>query len=400
MSEVDDLQLVAAANEIVSRITDKNNFVRAVFSGRRRNFHPEAERIDIRPVLIKEDLLLQLMFRTDSRVVTQNYPFAELAKLELVASGYANFLVESRDERFEVRIGKKGQVFRKSSRANLEPSYDHDHKKKRILEENDSLLVAVGISDSSGRIKPSMRDKYLQVEEFLRILENGLDKFALTNPIRIIDLGCGHAYLTFAVLRYLQKNNLPAKFIGVDVKAETRLRNEKIAVDMQIAQYVTFVDSTISDFPVEPVDIAIALHACDTATDDALTWAVEAEAKLILAAPCCHHDLHKQVQKAPAALTQIFDHGILAVRQMDLLTDALRAALLECVGYRAEVFEFISGDHTARNLMIRASRGVNLDGNLARSAEKIREYRHTCELWGIKPALERRLKLGEIRAND
>ena len=98
MSEVDDLQLVAAANEIVSRITDKSNFVRAVFSGRRRNFHPESERVDIRPVLIKEDLLLQLLFRTDSRVVTQNYSFAEFAKLELVASGYANFLVESRDE--------------------------------------------------------------------------------------------------------------------------------------------------------------------------------------------------------------------------------------------------------------------------------------------------------------
>ena len=391
MSDVDCSQLVAAANEIVSRITDKNNFVRAVFSGRRRNFHPEAERVDIRPVLIKEDLLLQLIFRTDSQVVTQNYPFAEFAKLGLVAAGYANFLVESRDERFEVRVGKKGQVFRKSSRAHLEPSYDHDHKKKRILEENDSLLVAVGISDSSGRIKPSMRDKYLQVEEFLRILENSLDKLALTNPIRIIDLGCGHAYLTFAVLRYLEKNNLPAKFIGVDVKPETRLRNEKIAVDMQISQYVTFVDSTISDFPVEPVDIAIALHACDTATDDALTWAVEAEAKLILAAPCCHHDLHTQVKEFPKDVAILAHDGILATRQLDLLTDEIRAQILRLMGYKTDVFEFISGDHTARNLMIRGVRSAR-----SSSAEELSEYRHICQSWGVKPALEARLKLGSL----
>lgn len=388
-------------DEIYRRISDSHSFVRAVFSGRRRNHQPNFDRIDVRPVRIKEELRVQVEFRNSDGVVTKNLSPSEFSALALLDSGFSHFLVESRAERLEVRLGKKGQLFRKLSRTSLEPEYEHDKKKKRFLEESDSYLIAVGISDSEGRVKPSMRDKYLQLEEFLKILETSMSAIAENQaPVRIIDLGCGHAYLTFAAFRFFQLKNRTVNFIGVDVKSKTRERNEEIAKKLGIANEISFVDSAIAEYPVFEVDVVIALHACDTATDDALSWAIKANAKVILAAPCCHHNLHQQIKEKPDALTHVFQHGILAVRQVDLLTDALRAAILELVGFSADVFEFVSGDHTARNLMVRAIR-VNAESNAQRrKAEKLREYRHTCALWGIKPALEERLELGGIPLSD
>ena len=387
--------------EMLRRISDENDFVRAVFSGRRRNFQPEFERIDIRIVRIKGDTYWQAVSTKENDVNTKNYSLAEFKSLALIDSGFANFVVESRSERLEVRIGKKGQVFRRSTRINVEPSYEHDHKKKRVLQENDPFLIAVGISDGSGKIKPSMRDKYLQVEEFLRILEKSLDAVETSSQkMRVVDLGCGHAYLTFAAFRYFQLQGTDVSLVGVDVKSETRIRNENIATTLGISNSVKFLDSTIAEFPPQEVDLAIALHACDTATDDALAWAVTAGAKVILAAPCCHHDLHSQMRATPEPVKEIFEHGILKVRQVDLLTDALRATILELFGYKAEVFEFISGDHTARNLMIRAIRQKSWTTGSESEQRKVDEYLKACSVWRSQPALATRLKLGELRSTD
>lgn len=392
-----------ASGEIYRRIEDTHGFVRAVFSGRRRNYSPDFDRVDIRPVHIKSETLLHVEFRRKEEVTTKNYSVVDFEKLALLNTGYANFLVESRDESFEVRLGKRGQVFQKKTKAKkaLEPAYEHDRKKARHLAESDPYLIAVGISDSEGKLKPSMRDKYLQVEEFLKILEISTEIFAERSaPIRIVDLGCGHAYLTFAAYRFFQLKSQDVSFVGVDVREKTRIRNESIATELGITGGITFVDKAISEYPAHDADVVIALHACDTATDDALAWAVKSNAQVILAAPCCHHYLHSRVKERPAALTQIFDHGILSVRQIDLLTDALRAAILNLVGFRAEIFEFVSGDHTARNLMIRATRRAGGMNPTNKDDKKVREYRHTCAIWGIKPALEERLELGGIRLSD
>lgn len=389
------------AQKILAHVCDNENFVRAVFSGRRRNYQPRAERIDIRPVLIKSMIKRQMVFSNGAQVYTKNYSLEEFMQLDLPQDGFANFLVETKSERFEVRVGKKGQVFSKTTQVNLQPSLEHDHQKTRYLAENDPLLIAVGISDFAGRIKPSMRDKYLQVEEFLRIVEKSIEgMFDDEDVVRLVDLGCGHAYLTFATLRYFQLHNRKVSLVGVDAKSEMRDRNQRIADDLGVSSDVQFVDATIGAFPTREADVVVALHACDTATDDAMAWAVNAGAKVILAAPCCHHDLHKQVKKIPEGLSEILDHGILRVRQLDILTDALRAKILFFAGYKADVFEFISGDHTARNLMIRATRDQQIQQDSGVAVEKIREYRHTCSLWGVKPALEVRLKLDAFKSGD
>lgn len=411
MSDFEE-QWLLAKRELLTRLSDQEHLVRAVFSGRRRNHQPSADRIDVRPVKLKERLMLQMVSTKEGSVDTKNHTFDEFKSLELLDSGFANFLVETTSEGYEVRVGKKGQVFTKSSRVNLVPDYQHDQKKHRMLQESDPFLIAAGISDSSGRIKPSMRDKYLQVEEFLRILESSVRALAnQKSELRLVDLGCGHAYLTFAAARYFQLVGREISFVGVDVNANSRRHNEGIARALGIEDKVRFIDSAISSFPVHEVDIAIALHACDTATDDALAWAVSADAHAILAAPCCHHDLHRQMNKnrvAPDGMKQLFEHGILKVRVIDALTDSLRAALLELAGYKAEVFEFISGDHTNRNLMIRAVRSGDLrlmskseaGSWTERQAQQLREYRHTCQIWGVKPALESRLRLGDTHDSD
>lgn len=401
MTDADEAPWISAKREIIERVSREGDFVRAVLSGRRRNHQPAFDRLDIRPVLIKDGYQLQVISLKDNQATTKNYAPKDLVLSDLMESGFSNFLVETRSERHEVRVGKKGQIFSKSTRVDLAPSYEHDRQKPRILAESDPYLIAVGISDSSGRVKPSMRDKYLQVEEFLRILAASIDpQQSKKRTLRIIDLGCGHAYLTFAAIRFFQTKGINATFEGVDVRADSRERNTRLAEQLGISDLVRFIDSEISTYAVHDVDVAIALHACDTATDDALAWAIKANAELILAAPCCHHDLHAQVKDAPKTHAELFKHGILKVRQMDILTDALRASLLEISGYKAEVFEFISGDHTARNLMIRGIRSDNRSKAAEKLAEQIREYRHTCALWGIKPALEERLELGSLQAND
>lgn len=381
--------------ELFTRIGDDSNFVRAVFSGRRRNFMPEAERVDIKPVLIKGEYFLQVIYSSGSSTTTKNFQDKKGTISELFQSGYANFLVETRDERYEARIGKKGQVFSKISRVNLTPDFEHDKKKRRVIDESDPFLIAVGISDRTGKIKPSMSDKFHQVDEFLKILEiTAKDLLDKNSAIRVIDLGCGHAYLTFAALRYFQLIGKEVEFFGVDIREASRIRNENLSKELGVVDKVTFIASEISELPDREVDIAIALHACDTATDDALAWAVRNGAKVILAAPCCHHDLHKQVKEVPDFLNPIFDHGILQVRQLDLLTDALRAQLLRAMGYKTDVIEFVSGDHTSRNLMIRAI------ATSQKSNERLGEYRHTCSTWGITPALYERLKLGTEQTRD
>ena len=378
--------------EIIRRITDEKNFVRAVFSGRRRNFQPSVERIDIKPVLIKEQIVLQVNSLTGVNSSTENLTFLEFKKLDLPEVGFANFLVETRSESLQVRIGKRGQIFSKVSRAELEPDYQHDKKKKRILDEDDPFLRAVGISDFTGKVKPSMRDKYLQVDEFLKVIERSAEKLMDSKKaIRLVDLGCGHAYLTFAAYRYFQLNGRAVDFVGVDIRESSRARNQKISEELGISTNVSFIASEIKEFDGEKFDVAIALHACDTATDDALAWAINNEVELVLAAPCCHHDLHTQVKEFPKDVAILAHDGILATRQLDLLTDEIRAQILRLMGYKTDVFEFISGDHTARNLMIRGVRSAR-----SSSAEELSEYRHICQSWGVKPALEARLKLGSL----
>jgi len=390
-----------AFQEAASKILDTATFVRAVLSGRRRNMSVEFERIDIRQVEIKGVLNLQLM-QSDGRTTTaKNLLPSAIEVDQLLNSGYANIMVESTFEAYSIRITKSGDAQVHTEKRALEQNLSHDKKKDRLLDASDPFLREVGIADAKGVIKPSRQDKYKQVEEFLRLLSPALNaaidagqihKPNADNPLPITDLGCGHAYLTFAAHQFLMNSGIPVVVTGIDIRPDSRDRNNAIAEKLGITKTISFKAEEISKTTSDSADIAIALHACDTATDDAIAWAVNGGAKLLLIAPCCHHDIQKQIDAAPEPWGALTKFGLMKERLGDLLTDSFRAQLLRLVGYRVEVIEFIGGEHTPRNLMIRA---VKTDAKPEQL--DIDRYLEITAQWGVKPALEKKLSTLNIR---
>jgi len=391
------LELNAALVKASDLIADTSSLVRVVLSGRRRNMSVPFERIDIRPVLIKDEISLQISQNDGRAMTTKNIAPKEFDAKSYLNLGYANILVEHINGALTIRITKKGEAQLHEDKGPRTQNLSHDRRKSRLLSASDPFLIEVGISDSKGEIKPSRTDKYLQVEEFLRLLVPTLNSAieatqikspTQMDPLVIADLGCGNAYLTFAVHQYLKSANMPVHVIGIDIREESLKRNNEIAQRLGISDSIEFRAEAIDQTSLTSCDVAIALHACDTATDDAIAWSVNSGAKLLLIAPCCQHDLQTQMVVTPAPWNLLTKHGLLKERLGDLMTDALRAQVLKLLGYRTEVIEFIGGEHTPRNIMIRATlTGAKVD------ASEVENYKQMLELWKIDPALASRIDL-------
>ena len=382
--------------EVRALLADVASLNRAVFSGRRRNCHPEYRRTDLKPVAIKGQVQLQVVEFAETQAFTRNVAPQDVdaTLTQLFAAGYSNVVIESAIESLELRITKSGEAQVRRS-AGVQPAdLAHDRAKKRVLREDSPLLRELGISDAQGRIKPSRMDKFKQIDTFLQMLKKTVDSALEAgqlrsggDPLVMADLGCGHAYLTFAAHEFLRSEGLPVRTIGIDVREVSRQRNSEIAQRLNIADSIEFRAQEINDATdISAVDIAIALHACDTATDDALAWAVERNAALILVAPCCHHDMQEQVADVPEPYSILTKHGLLRERLLDLMTDAIRAHILRLVGYRVDAIEFVAGEHTPRNLMIR---GVRTGAPAER--DDIERYEQLIAEWNVRPALAARL---------
>jgi SAM-dependent methyltransferase len=392
--------LAAALSRLRPSLLDAERLVRAIGSGRRRGESPRWRRVEVRPVDLASGPHLQLTTYDATQAFTRNLApgaAAEEAVAELLDEPFGNWHIETRDAVTQLRVTKRGQAqVHVEDRAGAPaPSRTHDRSKQRLLDVDDPYLRAVGIADAQGAIKPSRQAKYRQIDEFCRLLAGALDDAMESgrlrrpnpeDPLRVVDLGCGNAYLTFAAYRWLSAvRGLPVRFVGVDVKADAYRRNTELAAELDAAAGLRFVHGDIATAAVDgDPDVVLALHACDTATDDALARAVEWRAPLVLAAPCCHHDLQRRLRSAPTPSPYglVTRHGILRERLADTLTDAMRAALLRTHGYRVEVVEFVASKHTPRNTMLRAVRtGSSGDPDVAA------EYAGLTEQWGVRPRL-------------
>jgi len=384
------IELNNAVAQLDQRIKSEQ-FVRAVLSGRRRNMQTEYERIDIKPVLIKEEIKWQIISSDGKKDITKNVEI-DFNFTELLISGYANLQVDTQSESYQVRISKKDEALVSVSKVKLSRDLAHDRQKQRMLAESNQVFKALDMSDLLGRIKPSKMDKYKQVDEFLRLISQTLDSDLLKqDEISVVDLGCGHAYLTFAVGEFLKDKYKKVSILGVDERDESKEHNEKVALKLKVE--AKFIAAKIADTPNQRVDIAIALHACDTATDDAIYWAVKNNAKVIMAAPCCMHDLQTQVTQAPEPWGLLTKYGLVSERLIDLITDSLRAQILKLLGYRVDIVEFIGGEHTARNILIRAVK----TNQSASDIDKDR-YQQMLTQWQIKPYLAKLLG-SELKAS-
>jgi SAM-dependent methyltransferase len=263
----------------------------------------------------------------------------------------------------------------------------HDRPKHHLLDPGDPLFAALGAD----------ADKRRQVDAFLRQLVAATRRTveavrAQDRPLRVVDLGCGNAYLTFAAHRYLS-GLLPGgvRTLGVDVRPDLVARNTRLAGDLALSG-LEFAVGTIESADAQgDVDVVLALHACDTATDDALARAVAWRAPVVLAAPCCHHDVQRQLAAGPGAPNPygaVARHPILRERFADVLTDTFRAQLLRLAGYSVDVVEFVDSRHTPRNALIRASRRRN---GTAPDASLAAEYAELAAAWHVRPALAERL---------
>jgi SAM-dependent methyltransferase len=358
------------------------DLVRAVAAGHRRGQAPSVVRAELRPVDLKAGRHLQIITSDGARPRTRNVapgPEAGRAVDELLAEPFGNWHVETADATLQLRVTKRGEAqVHRAAPSRPAPVADaaHDRAREHLLDPADPLFTVVGGSAAKRR----------QVDAFLRMLAAALPSNEdLPQPLRVVDLGCGNAYLTFAAYRYLVERGLDVQVIGVDVREDQRARNTEIAERLGCADRVRFVAGTIGESTMDdPPDVVLALHACDTATDDALARAVQWRARWVLAAPCCHHDIAAQLRRhpAPEPYRLLHRHGILRERFADVLTDTLRAALLRQHGYRVEVVEFIDSAHTPRNLMLRAER----TGAAPTPAQRA-EYARLVEQWQITPKL-------------
>ena len=384
------IELDNAVAQLDQRIKSEH-FVRAVLSGRRRNMQTEFERIDIKPVLIKEELKWQIISSDGKKDITKNVEI-DFNFTQLFSSGYANLVVDTQTESYQVRISKKDEALVSVSKVNLSRDLSHDRQKQRMLAESNQVFKALDMSDLLGRIKPSKMDKYKQVDEFLRLISQTLDTQDLKqDEISVVDLGCGHAYLTFAVGEFLKDRYKKVSILGVDERDESKEHNEKVALKLKVE--AKFIAAKISDTPNQVVDIAIALHACDTATDDAIYWAVKNNAQVIMAAPCCMHELQTQIKEAPEPWALLTKNGLVKERLVDLITDSLRAQILKLLGYRVDIVEFIGGEHTARNILIRAVKTNQSSSDIDKD-----RYQQMLSQWQIKPYLAK-LLAAELKAS-
>lgn len=384
------IELGIAVMQLDQRIKSEH-FVRAVLSGRRRNMQTECERIDIKPVLIKEEIKWQIISSDGKKDITKNVE-VDFNFTQLFSSGYANLVVDTQTESYQVRISKKDEALISISKVKLSRDLSHDRQKQRMLLESNQVFKALDMSDLLGRIKPSKMNKYKQVDEFLRLISQTLDSQDLKqDQLCVVDLGCGHAYLTFAVGEFLKDKYQKVSILGVDERDESKEHNEKVAQKLKVE--AKFIAAKISDTPNQVVDIAIALHACDTATDDAIYWAVKNNAKVIMAAPCCMHELQTQVKEAPEPWGLLTKNGLVKERLVDLMTDSLRAQILKLLGYRVDIVEFIGGEHTARNILIRAVKTNQSSSDIDKD-----RYQQMLSQWQINPYLAKLLG-SELKAS-
>lgn len=384
--------------ELASLLLDPDRLVRAVAGGTLRGADaPAFSRLELRYVDLKAGRRLQVQSFDETQAHTSNHePESAGAEVDrLLAQAYGHWHVETTDGTVAIRVTKKGRaVIQRSGKAPAATvDRRHDRTKRRWLDEGDAVFVALGVATRDGQIKPTRRNKFTQVQDFLASLDPVLEA-AITaagdGPLRVVDLGCGNAYLTFAAYRYLTEvRGLAVHMTGIDSKAQSREHNTSVAESLSAATDFEFIEGRIGEIDLaEQPHLVMALHACDTATDDALAQAVRWQTPVVVAAPCCHHDLQRQIDAAemPDAYRLIARHGILRERMADVLTDTFRAALLRRSGYRTEVIEFVDSAHTPRNALIRAVR----TGADASPADR-EAYADLRDQWRVRPRLEQLL---------
>lgn len=380
-------------NELARRIINDGGFLQATLSDPRRKEPGLASKVKVKPVMLKEGLRYQFAYTVGPKVLHENVAASEAAdKLSgLMEATYKQGIWQTEDADYQVFVDKKGRssILTKTA-TKQQVDVSHNRKKNYLLTEGTPVpfLVELGVMNAQGKVLAAKYDKFRQINRFLEMIDDVVPFLPADRKLRIIDFGCGKSYLTFALYYYLvDMRKLDIEVIGLDLKEDVIEHCSALAAKLS-CDSLRFLVGDIGQYEgVDEVDMVVTLHACDTATDAALEKAVRWGAHVILSVPCCQHELFKQIGND--TLSPLLDHGILKERFAALATDAARAQLLELVGYKTQILEFIDLEHTPKNLLIRAVRQAEADAS--RKKHQMEAYRSFREFLNIEPYLERAL---------
>lgn len=348
--------------------------------------------IHVRRIIIKREEKLSFTYRYKTRDIVKNY--AKVDAVLNIHEGLQNGFEFGAlcTTGFDLIVDKKS-LKKKSASQTEKPSLSHDRaKEKLIAPEGKSYLHALGITDATGHVLKGAQDKFRQINKYVEILSGLIKNIPADKVKKIVDMGAGKGYLTFALYDYLTTLGFQTDVIGVEYRKDLVDTCNKIAVDAHY-DHLKFAEGTVMNFDCTDANIIIALHACDTATDDAIYKGIKADAGLIVVAPCCHKQIRREIEAHPTQneLDFLMKYGTFVERQAEMVTDGLRALILEYYGYTTKVFEFISDAHTPKNVMIVGTKNPKAENRDPAILEKIKatkayfgiEQHHLEKLLGI-----------------
>jgi SAM-dependent methyltransferase len=347
----------------------------------------ELQRITIKLTTIKELPHLSFVYRYKTRDITKNFPLAEGVEViaGLLPESFKNAHLLSLTDEVQLEYSKKGKSTLFTSKAQQQreaPSVEHDREKKRFLELNRPFLTDLGVTNKQHELIPSMSRKWKQINKFIEVFSHALSTspLALDQPIKVADFGSGKGYLTFAIHDYL-RNTLHAEghVTGVELREDMVTLCNNAAARLEHPGLV-FQHGDVRTVAPSAIDVMIALHACDIATDYAIHMGIRSGASIIMCSPCCHKQIRLQIQ-SPTLLRPMLHYGLHMGQQAEMVTDSLRALFLEACGYETKVFEFISLDHTNKNKMILAvKRAEPVDpAQLLVKIQELKDFYHISE---------------------
>ena len=382
-------------------ISDK--LIDMVISGQKNKSEDKAVKVRIRPVILKNEIEYQVSEFVGRKVLHSNHSAADVKKkiIDYMTEDFKQAQINMTDAAATILSSKSKTLtckYKKAGQLKVQRDLSHNRTKKYIIQEGKpvAFMIDLGVMGQDGKIIRTRYDKFRQINRFLEYIEDILPKLDKERELTIIDFGCGKSYLTFVLYYYfteIQKRNV--QIAGLDLKADV-IKNCNAAAKKYGYENLHFEVGDINGYRTDaPVDMVVTLHACDTATDYALYNAIMWNARMILSVPCCQHELNGQIQSEDLGL--MTRYGIIKERFAALATDAIRANLLECCGYKTQVLEFVDFAHTPKNLLIRAVKKGGSDAARAIVPAAVRkrylgEVERMMEEFHLDPTLYRLLK--------
>ncbi|QHH99313.1 class I SAM-dependent methyltransferase [Acinetobacter dispersus] len=349
----------------------------------------QLEKISFRVIELQGQAMLSCLYHHTTQDVTKNYTIDEgLEKIAELLNQCKQANLFSLEQDIQLKKNKKKAMLncqKKQASVDKVGQQQHDREKQRYVQQQSPFLKHLGITDEKGQIVPSMARKWKQINKFIEIFSHAYEQIdASQQELNIVDFGSGKGYLTFALYDYLQAQHKTPLITGVELRSNLVEFCQNVA-DQTGFSHLDFFEGDVRSYQPEKLDVMIALHACDIATDFAIHTGIRLNASMIMCAPCCHKELRPQLQ-SPEVLQPMLQFGIHAGQQAEMLTDTLRALLLKAYGYETKVFEFVSLEHTSKNKMILATKRKDIQQPDAKIMQQIQALK---AMYGIeKQSLE------------